>query len=121
MACGGRPGGVGNRCGGRDPLRVPHRNANATNEKGEKGEREREEREGENEQFERPKPDSRLRRSERTARAPSSSRPAIASAPSEAAKIQARLAEGLIAKPSVPATSWVSLGPTDAPKSFNYF
>jgi hypothetical protein len=39
----------------------------------------------------------------------------------EAAKIQAKLGAGVLAKPSVPATSWVSLGPTDAPKQFNYF
>ncbi|MEO7095481.1 MAG: hypothetical protein ABI175_19655, partial [Polyangiales bacterium] len=40
----------------------------------------------------------------------------------ESAKIHARLAaQGTAAKPSVPATSWVSLGPTDAPKEFNYF
>ncbi len=36
----------------------------------------------------------------------------------ESAKLQRRLVDH---KPSVPSTTWVSLGPTDAPEEFNYF
>ncbi|HTJ42355.1 MAG TPA: hypothetical protein VL463_09695 [Kofleriaceae bacterium] len=40
----------------------------------------------------------------------------------ESLKIEAqRLARKNAAKPSVPATSWVNLGPADAPQEFNYF
>jgi photosystem II stability/assembly factor-like uncharacterized protein len=85
-----------------------------------KGEREGED-EGINEQFERPHPDSRMRRpgTHRAGPAELATRNRVAT--QESAKIQARLAAGVLAKPSVPATSWVSLGPTDAPKQFNYF
>ncbi len=81
----------------------------------------REREEEENERFERPHPDSRMRRPgiHRAGAAELATRNRIAA--EESAKIQARLADGLRAKPSVPATSWVSLGPTDAPKQFNYF
>jgi hypothetical protein len=86
-----------------------------------RSEREREEAEGENERFERPHPDSRMRRpgTHRAGAAELATRNRIGA--QEAAKLQARVAEGLLARPSVPATSWVSLGPTDAPKEFNYF
>lgn len=86
---------------------------------------EREEAEGEeagNERFERPKPDSRMRipGTHRASAAELATRNRVGA--EESAKINARLAAlGASAKPSVPATSWVSLGPTDAPKQFNYF
>jgi len=86
-----------------------------------RSEREREWEESENERFERPKPDSRLRRSGTHRAGPAELAARNRVAAQESAKIQARLAEGVLAKPSVPATSWVSLGPTDAPKEFNYF
>ncbi|HEY5946116.1 MAG TPA: hypothetical protein VIV40_11525 [Kofleriaceae bacterium] len=79
------------------------------------------ERERDNERFERPKPDSRLRIAgiHRASSAELATRNRMGA--QESAKIQARLGDGVLAKPSVPATSWVSLGPTDAPKQFNYF
>lgn len=39
----------------------------------------------------------------------------------ESRKLRAKQLAGTAAKPSVPATAWVSLGPTDAPLQFNYF
>lgn len=86
-----------------------------------RSEREEEEEEGENERFERPKPDSRMRRSGtyRASPAELATRNRVGAA--EAEKIRARAATAAASKPSVPATSWVSLGPTDAPKQFNYF
>ncbi len=87
-----------------------------------RSEREREEHEreeGEHEQFERPKADSRMRRpgTHRAGAAELATRNRMGAL--EAAKLARP--EGVLAKPSVPATSWVSLGPTDAPKEFNYF
>ncbi len=85
-----------------------------------RAESEREEQE--NERFERPHPDSRMKRpgTHRASSAELSTRNRVGAA--EAAKIRERLgAPGTLAKPSVPATSWVSLGPTDAPKQFNFF
>lgn len=75
----------------------------------------------EHERFERPHPDSRMRGpgTHRAGPAELAARNRIAA--QESAKIRARLAEGQLAKPSVPALSWVSLGPTDAPQEFNYF
>ena len=80
------------------------------------------ERDGEHERFERPNPDARMRHAgtHRAGAAELATRNRVGA--QEAAKVRARLAEpGQAAKPSVPATSWVSLGPTDAPKQFNFF
>lgn len=78
-------------------------------------------REEENERFERPKPDSRLRKpgTHRAGAAELAVRNRVAL--EESRKLQAKLADGAAHKPSVPATAWVSLGPTDAPQQFNYF
>ena len=86
-----------------------------------KSEREREGEEGENERFERPHPDSRPRRAgtHRAGAAELATRNRVGA--EESAKLARLAAQGQVAKPSVPATSWVSLGPTDAPKEFNYF
>ncbi len=87
-----------------------------------RSEREREEEDGENERFERPHPDSRIRHSGTHRAGPAELATRNRVGAEEAAKLRARMAEqGQAAKPSVPATSWVSLGPTDAPKQFNYF
>jgi hypothetical protein len=91
-----------------------------------RSEREREvengehEREG-SERFERPHPDSRLRRAGTHRAGPAELATRNRMGAQESAKIQAKLGAGVLAKPSVPATSWVSLGPTDAPLQFNYF
>lgn len=84
----------------------------------EREEREDEDEDEENERFERPKPDSRMKiaGTHRASAAELATRNRIGV--EESAKITARLAT---AKTSVPATSWVSLGPTDAPKQFNYY
>lgn len=84
-------------------------------------EREHHEEEEENEGWKRPNPDSRLRRSgtHRAGAAELATRNRVGAM--ERAKLEAKLANGKLAKPSVPATAWVSLGPTDAPKQFNYF
>ena len=73
----------------------------------------------ENERFERPHPDSRMKRpgTHRASAAELATRNRVGAA--EAAKLRPR--PGTLAKPSVPATSWVSLGPTDAPKEFNFY
>jgi photosystem II stability/assembly factor-like uncharacterized protein len=70
------------------------------------------------ERFARPEPDSRVRHAgtHRAGPAELATRNRVAAA--ESAKLAAKhVAE----KPSVPATSWVSLGPTDAPQQFNYY
>jgi len=85
-----------------------------------RAEREEEEEEGENERFERPHPDSRMRRSGTHRAGPAELATRNRVGAEEAAKLRART-QGQLAKPSVPATSWVSLGPTDAPQEFNYY
>ena len=70
------------------------------------------------ERFAHPEPDSRVRHSgtHRAGPAELAARDRIAAA--ESAKLQAK---AFAEKPSVPATAWVSLGPTDAPEQFNYY
>jgi photosystem II stability/assembly factor-like uncharacterized protein len=72
---------------------------------------------GDGERFGRPEPDSRMRLpgTHRASPAELAHRNRVAAI--EAAKLKAHVAE----KPSVPATAWVSLGPTDAPQQFNYY
>ncbi|NVB78194.1 MAG: hypothetical protein HOV81_07360 [Kofleriaceae bacterium] len=83
-------------------------------------EREHEDEE-ENERFERPKPDSRLRHAGTHRAGPLELATRNRMGALESTKLQLQLAQGQIAKPSVPATAWVSLGPTDAPQQFNYY
>lgn len=77
--------------------------------------------EEENERFQVPKRDSRARRpgTHRASTEELATRNRVALLESQ--KIQAKLTANVAQKPSVPATAWVSLGPTDAPKQFNYF
>lgn len=75
----------------------------------------------EDERSERMRPDSRPRRpgTHRAGPAELAHRNRVGA--QEAAKLRAGAIAGQAAKPSVPATSWVSLGPTDAPTEINYF
>ena len=83
----------------------------------EEGERE----EGESIRAEMLKPDSRIRRpgTHRARAEELATRNRVAG--EESRKLRAKHLAGVAAKPSVPATAWVSLGPTDAPQQFNYF
>jgi photosystem II stability/assembly factor-like uncharacterized protein len=79
------------------------------------------EREHESARSELLKPDSRMRRpgTHRARAEELATRNRVAL--DESRKLAAKHAAGVAQKPSVPATAWVSLGPTDAPQEFNFF